>query len=114
MPKSQGVPSYRLHKARNCAVVTLDGRHVYLGPFGSPQSKARYAEKIADWQRTRSAAPRALATTPVTYTIGRLAADYLRFANAYYVKNGQQTKQVGQVQTALKALVALYEDLPVD
>ena len=29
-PKSQ--PSYRHHKARNCAVVTIDGKNHYLGP----------------------------------------------------------------------------------
>ena len=33
-------PSYRLHKARNCAVVTLGGRNYYLGPYGSPESRA--------------------------------------------------------------------------
>jgi len=37
MPRLTGkIPAYRLHKARNLAVVTLDGRNHYLGPFGSP------------------------------------------------------------------------------
>jgi hypothetical protein len=31
MPKKNSPPSYRLHKARNCAVVTIAGRNHYLG-----------------------------------------------------------------------------------
>jgi hypothetical protein len=110
MPTSQGVPKYRLHKARNCAVVTLDGRNVYLGPFGSPESHAKYAAAVAEWQRTRSNA--SFEQAPDTYTCGKLALDYLRFAEGYYVKRGEQTSQVHQVRQALKALVALYEDEP--
>jgi len=38
MPHKNGIPSYRLHKARNCAVVTIDGKNFYLGPYDSPES----------------------------------------------------------------------------
>jgi hypothetical protein len=31
-------PSCRLHKARNCAVVTIHGKNHYLGPYDSPES----------------------------------------------------------------------------
>ncbi len=29
-------PAYRHHKARNSAVVTIDGANLYLGPYDSP------------------------------------------------------------------------------
>jgi hypothetical protein len=45
------VPAYRLHKARQCAVVTLDGRDIYLGVFGSPESQAKYNRLIAEHLR---------------------------------------------------------------
>jgi hypothetical protein len=32
MPRKKD-PSYRYHKARNCAVVTLNGRDHYLGTY---------------------------------------------------------------------------------
>jgi hypothetical protein len=32
--KAGSVPTYRFHKARGPAVVTLDGRDYYLGPYG--------------------------------------------------------------------------------
>jgi hypothetical protein len=38
MPTQHRPPSYRLHKTRNCAVVTIDGRNRYLGKYGSPES----------------------------------------------------------------------------
>jgi len=50
MPKSHRPPAYRLHKARNCAVVTIDGRNYYLGPFGSPESHEKYAHLVAEWR----------------------------------------------------------------
>ena len=36
MPRKT-TPKYRLHKARNCAVVTIDGRDHYLGEYDSPR-----------------------------------------------------------------------------
>ena len=33
-------PSYRLHKPTGQAVVTLSGRDIYLGKYGSIESKA--------------------------------------------------------------------------
>ena len=43
------VPAYRLHKARNLANVTIDGRDVYLGRYGSEESKAKYERVIGEW-----------------------------------------------------------------
>ena len=46
---SRKIPSYRHHKARNFAVVTLDGKDVYLGEYDSPESRAKYDALIAEW-----------------------------------------------------------------
>ncbi len=47
MPKKNSPPSYRLHEARNCAVVTIAGRNHYLGAHGSPgeQREVRPADR---------------------------------------------------------------------
>jgi hypothetical protein len=42
-------PSYRLHKPSGQAVVTLNGRDVYLGKHGTPESRAEYDRLIAEW-----------------------------------------------------------------
>ena len=52
--KKGGVPAYHHHKARNSAVVTLDGIDHYLGPFASPSSKQKYAALIRAWQERES------------------------------------------------------------
>jgi len=33
-------PSYRLHSSDGRAVVTIDGRDIYLGKYNSPESRA--------------------------------------------------------------------------
>jgi integrase len=109
MPQKSQVPSYRLHKARKCAVVTINGRNHYLGPFGSPESHARYAAKIAEWQRTQALSPPAKSSAGPSFTIGQLALAYQQFCLGYYVKNGQPTSQIHTENAALRALVELYE-----
>ena len=41
-------PSYRLHKTSGRAVVTIDGREIYLGKYGSAESRERYGRLIAE------------------------------------------------------------------
>ena len=40
-------PSYRHHKPSGQAVVTLDGRDIYLGRYGTPQSRAELDRLLA-------------------------------------------------------------------
>ena len=50
MPRPKSLkPSYCHHKVSGRAFVTLDGRRVYLGKFGSQESKDRYDTEIAAW-----------------------------------------------------------------
>jgi hypothetical protein len=42
-------PFYRRHKASGQAVVTLDERDLYLGRYGTPESRAEYDRLIAEW-----------------------------------------------------------------
>ncbi|MEM9490505.1 MAG: hypothetical protein AAGC55_15260 [Myxococcota bacterium] len=50
MPRwTNHVPKLRHHKATGRAVVTLDGRHVYLGRYGTPEADAEYRRAIAEY-----------------------------------------------------------------
>jgi len=55
--RKKSVPSYRLHKQSGQAVTTLTcavsgkRRDVLLGEHDSPESRVRYAEAIASWER---------------------------------------------------------------
>src|SRR3954464_5128239 len=64
MPRTNRPPSYRLHKARNLAVVTLDGKNHYLGTYGSPESHEKYARLLAEWRANRRPLPPDTAAGP--------------------------------------------------
>lgn len=56
------IPSYGLHKPSGQARVYLNGRHVYLGPHGSPGSREKYARLIAE----HLAGPSVATSSPAT------------------------------------------------
>jgi len=47
--RSLRVPSYRCHKPSGQAVVTLSGGDVYLGRYGTEQSKPEYQRLVGEW-----------------------------------------------------------------
>jgi hypothetical protein len=67
-PRSR-VPSYRRHKPTGQAVVTLNGRDIYLGKFNSTVSRAEYDRLIGEWL----AAGRCLPRPETGLTIAELA-----------------------------------------
>ena len=98
------IPSYRRHKPSGQAVVTLDGRDYYLGPYGSRASKAEYDRLIAQWL----AAGRRLAGDADGMTVSELILAYLRFARGYYRKDGRLTSQYSLITHAVRPLKQLY------
>ncbi len=50
------LPKYSLHKPSGQAKVRFNGKTVYLGKFGSPESPQRYAELIAQIPRPEETA----------------------------------------------------------
>ena len=113
MPRTNLPPAYRLHKARTCAVVTIDGKNHYLGPFGSAESHENYARIIANWGisgRTGAKPP----DTPggMGGTVNELILRYLEFASGYYVKHGRRTGEFDNIRCALRALKRLYGHTP--
>lgn len=43
------VPTYRKHKASAQAIVALNGKEFYLGPYGTKASKIEYDRLFAEW-----------------------------------------------------------------
>lgn len=118
MPRPRSQPGYRYHKARDCAVVTLDGKNHYLGPWQSPESHERYAALIAEWRRARGPLPGPAVDSPAAesrsapLTVGELILAYFRFAQGHYVKNGRPTSEVGCLRQALRPVRRLYGTAP--
>jgi hypothetical protein len=49
MARPRSVPRLARHKASDQAVVAINGRDHYLGPFGSPEAQEKYDWLIAEW-----------------------------------------------------------------
>lgn len=107
--KTPRVPAYRLHKARGCAVVTLQGRNFYLGAFGSPESRAKYNRLIAGYLRGER--PEA-APTGLPYPVAKLCGDFLAWAKREYrTSSGEETRSVENCRDALRTLFELFADV---
>ena len=100
MKKQQ--PKYALHKATGQARVRIDGKSIYLGEYGSEESRRRYDEVVTDYMK---------GTLNVSFhklTISQLSIAYVKHAKSYYVKNGRITSEVSNIQVALRPLVKLH------
>ena len=99
------VPAYREHKPSGQARVIIEGRQIYLGRFGTPESWEKYHQHVTK----RFGQP---ASTSATFpdsnhhdlTVVELADAYRAWAEGYYVKNGQTTGHIHQIKRAVRAL----------
>ncbi len=73
MPRRRRTPSYRLHKARKCGVVTIDGTDHYLGPSNSSESWERY-RLLAEWSANGHSTPPASINETPDLTVSELTA----------------------------------------
>lgn len=106
MPSHSGkqIPKYRLHKATGQAAVVINGRWIYLGRHGTPESRERYDRLIGEWL----AAGRQTTTNGPKLTVVELIAQYWVYAKTYYVKNGRPTSELYEIRCAMRPLKNLY------
>ena len=104
-------PSYRLHKARNLAVVTILGKNHYLGEYDSAASWEAYHRLIAEFLAAKQLPPPPK-PNEAPLTITELIQRYWRHVKTYYVKNGQPTSEVHVVKLALRFVRKLYGSTP--
>ncbi len=95
-------PSYRRHKASGQAVVTLNGRDVYLGPHGTQTSRDAYDRVIGEWLANGR---RAVASDGIT--VVELVVAYLKHVDGRYKSN-----EPGNIRAALKPVRQVYGATP--
>jgi integrase len=114
MPKlSLSPPSYRHHKPSGRAVVTLNGKDHYLGPWQSDASKTEYRRRVAEWMATGKTIGASDIHAQVGITVAELLAGYLAEAELTYRKNGQPTSHLHNIKDAVIPLRELYAQEPV-
>lgn len=103
------IPSYRLHKPTGRAVVRLNGRDIYLGKHGTPESQATYKRVISEWLANCCQLPPKDTNQRISdLTINEIALPYWKFAQQYYRKRGRPTSEVSSIKRALRPLMDLY------
>ncbi|HEV3235339.1 MAG TPA: hypothetical protein VGZ25_00020, partial [Gemmataceae bacterium] len=107
--KKGALPAYRHHKARDLAVVTIEGRDYYLGPYGTPSSKKKYVALIRAWQKRQTPGDpptvEPLRANEET-TVNELILAYLKHVAGYYKPNHGENKEARCVDDALKIVQA--------
>jgi integrase len=103
MPKtaSPTTPKYRLHKGTGQAVVTLDGKDIYLGRHGTAASKAEYDRLIATWL----ANGRRLVNCDAGITVSEVILAFYQHAEKHYRHpDGRPTGEIHNFRVCLKPL----------
>jgi integrase len=94
------IPAYCVHKGRNLAYITVDGREHYLGRAHSPESHARYREALsalaAGLQPESHPAPR-----PRGLTVGELAELWYLAMREQFGKTHQKAYEAAHAATEL-------------
>ena len=103
----KAVPSYRHHKSTGQAVVTIDGRELYLGKFQSVASKAEYARLVAEFTATGQVRAK-VDSRQDGIKVMKLLVRYLRHAESYYVKNGKPTTELAAMKSVMRPIKTLY------
>ena len=108
MSRKKSVPSYRRHACRQ-ARVTINGRDDLLGTYGSSESRAKYAQKLAEWSASES---RTLYGLPRKIVITELILAYLEYAKSYYGTG--PSSDFHRLRPAVRPLRQLYAELEVE
>jgi integrase len=120
MPRRNGhVPAYRLHKPSGQARVIINREHIYLGPYGSPESREKYARFIAETSIQQDISglppvPQPASPEPTSngFTVGELIVAFWQYAEGYYTKDGTPTKELQCFRDSLRPLRDLYATTP--
>jgi hypothetical protein len=108
MNQSQ-VPSYRHHKSSGRGFVELNGRRIYLGPYGLPETEEAYHRTLAEW----IANGRQLPVDDAALTVVEVCDAYWQWASGYYRhRNGTKSTFLDGVRRALKLVRKLCGSVP--
>lgn len=118
-------PKYRLHKGSGQAIVSINGRRLYLGVYGTPKSHELYEKAISEWRRSLPGKAKSETTTKQVplfndellitapklrerrqagreVTVNELIFVYRKHTHVYYRKNGEVTREAMIIDEVLR------------
>jgi integrase len=117
MPDPARLPKYRHYKPKNLGVVRIDGRDIYLGKYGTPESWERYHRALAEWHASGVIpTPKTTQDDPAKAegpTVNELILSFWRHSKTYYRRaDGTPTGELDNLRLALRPLKRLYGSTP--
>jgi integrase len=116
------VPSLRLHRASGLAVVTIRGRDIYCGAFGSPEADSHYRRVIADLvasgpevvrhhglPRPGGRQPAFSKPAATTISVSELLLAYIEYAEGIYLPPSRETEII---KRACRTVRELFGEIP--
>lgn len=96
-------PSYLLHKSTGQARCRINGKDIYLGRHGTPESRDRYEEVVAEWYSRQGN------VDAVTLRVDDLAIQFIAWADGYYLQpDGSPTGEAASLRHAIRPVVAMF------
>ena len=94
---------YRHHKGSDQAFVSLKGERVYLGKYGTEESRQRYRIVLAEWLTTGKV-PLATRTVEASApTVNEILVPYVEHIDAYYRSpDGKPTGEAANIKRVLR------------
>lgn len=105
-------PKYRKQvtaTGKAVAFVELSGRRIYLGDYGTPESRTRYKLELREW-KARGRQPE---LKPEEILLVEVAACFMEYAKTHYRKpDGSGTSSMHKYRLALQPLIEMYGQTP--
>jgi integrase len=121
--KTPKVPTYGLHKQTGQARCYVNGKTVYLGKYGSEESRIRFGEIVAKvvsgmpvdpLARSKSGSTTCKASDDPGPSVAEICLVFLRHAETHYLKNGKPTSEIHILKSVMKPLEEIYGLTPAN
>lgn len=85
-------PSYRHHKSSGQACTKIRGKTYYFGTYGTPESKRKFRELLAQYLLCED--PATFGVEVCELTIAEVCLSYVKYAKSYYGSDSQEYKNI--------------------
>jgi integrase len=98
------IPKYRHYRPKDLALVVINGKQIYLGKYGSPESWDEYHRLVKEYQTQPASSLVSDPASPGCTIDELIAAFWQQHVVSYYVKNGRPTSEQDNFRQALRFL----------
>lgn len=109
--RKPSTPNYRLHKGSGQALVQLGGRRIYLGVYGTEESKEAYRRHVAEWL-SRGAASEPPPPKAELTVVELIDQYWQQHVINHYVKDGRASDHQDALRAALRPVKEAYGSTP--